>query len=44
MRQGTPDKKLRIGKGAVIGAGAVVLNDVPPGATMVGNPARLLQR
>lgn len=44
LRQGTPDKKLRIGKGAVIGAGAVVLNDVPPGATMVGNPARLLQR
>lgn len=44
LRQGTPEKKLRIGKGAVIGAGALVLKDVPPGATMVGNPARILQR
>lgn len=44
LRQGTPEKKLRIGKGAVIGAGAVVLNDVLPGATMIGNPARVLVR
>jgi UDP-3-O-[3-hydroxymyristoyl] glucosamine N-acyltransferase len=32
---------IEIGYGAVIGMGAVVLNDVPPGATVVGNPAKV---
>lgn len=40
LRQGTPDRPLRIGKGAVIGMGAVVTKDVAPGETVVGNPAR----
>jgi len=31
---------LRIGAGSMVGAGAVVMRDVPPGATVVGNPAR----
>jgi sugar O-acyltransferase (sialic acid O-acetyltransferase NeuD family) len=40
IRQGSAERPLVIGRGAVIGMGAVVLNDVPPGATVVGNPAR----
>lgn len=33
---------IKIGDGAKIGAGAIVLKDVPAGRTAVGNPARLL--
>ena len=33
---------ITIGKWAKIGAGAVVVSDVPEGATMVGNPARIV--
>jgi serine O-acetyltransferase len=34
----------RVGNGARIGAAAVVLQEVPEGATMVGNPARQVSR
>ena len=35
---------ITIGPGAVIGAGAVVTNDVPAGEVWVGNPARFLKK
>ncbi len=34
---------VRIGHDAVVGAGAVVTKDVPPGAVVAGNPARILR-
>lgn len=39
IRQG-----LKIGAGAVVGMGSVVTRDVAPGATVVGNPAKLLHK
>jgi sugar O-acyltransferase (sialic acid O-acetyltransferase NeuD family) len=42
IRQGRPGEPLEIGAGAVVGMGAVVTKSVPPGVTVVGNPARPL--
>lgn len=39
IRQG-----VTIGDGAVVGMGAVVTRDVPPGVTVVGNPAKPLMK
>ena len=33
----------KIGAGSLVGAGSVVIRDVPPGATVVGNPAAILK-
>jgi hypothetical protein len=34
---------VRIGRGSLIGMGAVVIKDVPPNSVMVGNPARRIR-
>lgn len=44
LKQGTPDKPLVIGEGAVIGMGAVVTKDVAPYEVVVGNPAKPLRK
>lgn len=44
IKQGKRGKPLVIGRGAVVGMGAVVTKDVAPGATVVGSPARLLMK
>ena len=34
---------IRIGKNALVGAGAVVTKDVPDNAVVAGNPARIIK-
>jgi UDP-2-acetamido-3-amino-2,3-dideoxy-glucuronate N-acetyltransferase len=34
---------IEIGRGAMVGAGAVVTGDVPPGVVVAGNPARVMR-
>jgi sugar O-acyltransferase (sialic acid O-acetyltransferase NeuD family) len=40
LRQGKPGEPLIIGRGAIVGMGAVVTKNVAAGTTVVGNPAR----
>lgn len=34
---------IRIGKGSIIGAGSVVIKDVPPYSVVVGNPGKIIK-
>lgn len=43
LRQGKPGSPLRVGRGAAVGMGAVVLDDVPENAVVVGNPAKVIR-
>lgn len=42
IKQGLPGGPLRIGRGAVIGMGAVVTKSIAPNSVVVGNPARAI--
>jgi sugar O-acyltransferase (sialic acid O-acetyltransferase NeuD family) len=44
IRQGNPSRPTVIGRGAVVGMGAIVLRSVADGETVVGNPARPISR
>jgi acetyltransferase-like isoleucine patch superfamily enzyme len=35
---------ITVGEGAMVGAGSVVTKDVPPGAVVAGNPARVIKK
>ena len=40
----TVKEKITIGAWSIIGAGAVVVRDIPPGVTAVGVPARVIKQ
>ncbi|MDX1901437.1 MAG: acetyltransferase [Gammaproteobacteria bacterium] len=43
IREGTAARPMIIGRGSVLGMGAVITKSVPPFVTVVGNPAKILQ-
>ncbi|TFF04025.1 acetyltransferase [Pseudomonas sp. BCA14] len=43
IRQGTPDRPIVIGEGAIVGMGSVVTKSVAPYTTVFGNPAKPLR-
>ncbi|ACI93697.1 transferase hexapeptide repeat protein [Afipia carboxidovorans OM5] len=43
IRHGSP-KPIRIGKGAIVGMGAVITKDVEPYTLVVGNPAKIVRK
>lgn len=43
IKQGTAEQPLVIGRGAIVGMGAVVTKSVAAGVTVVGNPARIVK-
>ena len=44
IKQGSNEKPIIIGRSSVVGMGAVVTKNVPPFATVVGNPAVVLRQ
>ena len=44
IKQGTPDKPMVIGRGAIVGMGAVVTKSVEAGAVVIGNPAKPIEK
>lgn len=44
IKQGTPERPIIIGEGAIVGMGAVVTKSVAPYQTVIGNPARPLEK
>lgn len=44
LRNGKPGAPLVIGRGAIVGMGAVVTKSVFPGETVIGNPARKIEK
>ncbi|MCA3425458.1 MAG: acetyltransferase, partial [Roseomonas sp.] len=44
IREGTPERAMVIGDRAIVGMGAIVTKPVAAGSTVIGNPARLLEK
>jgi acetyltransferase-like isoleucine patch superfamily enzyme len=44
IKQGRPGEPLVIGRGSVVGMGAVVTKSILPGVTVIGNPAQPIRQ